>query len=332
MKHAEHRAKKATARLSFPLAMFVAPHGSHSAHIQERVMNVSTGDGAVVGLTQDLAEQLQSKPLSRRSLRLAKRSAERRNRMVVSTSMLALVGAVATAMVATKHDDMSLHTNVAAIGSYPASQETVMSSASRSSARTSLHGLSERNEGLNSSVTSVDGTAVATTSSPNTTWNLGSDSSFNVAELSRSAANNPQVARLMDEDVKMLPSGFNPNHGTGDVGNAYAFSQCTWWVYLRRHQLGLPVGSHMGNGNMWANSARRLGYWVDRKARHVGDIMVFQAGQAGTDPFYGHVAVVEKINPDGSIETSECGAAMAGRTYSRTYAANEISSYEFIHY
>lgn len=42
--------------------------------------------------------------------------------------------------------------------------------------------------------------------------------------------------------------GFDPNHVTGDVGNAYAFSQCTWWAYVRRHQLGLPVGSHMGNG------------------------------------------------------------------------------------
>ena len=116
----------------------------------------------------------------------------------------------------------------------------------------------------------------------------------------------------------------------GDSGNAYSFSQCTWWVYVRRHELGLPVGSYMGNGNMWANSARALGYWVDNTPRHVGDIMVFAAGQAGSDAYYGHVAIVEQINPDGSIVTSECGAVMNGKTYSRTYT--NPGDFQFIHY
>ena len=83
----------------------------------------------------------------------------------------------------------------------------------------------------------------------------------------------------MDQDSSALPANFNPNHATGDVGNAYEFSQCTWWVYVRRHQLGLPAGSHMGNGCQWADSARALGYWVDNTPRHVGDIIVFAAGR-----------------------------------------------------
>ena len=63
--------------------------------------------------------------------------------------------------------------------------------------------------------------------------------------MSKSIADNPNVAVLMDQDSSALPANFNPNHATGDVGNAYEFSQCTWWVYVRRHQLGLPAGSHM---------------------------------------------------------------------------------------
>lgn len=63
---------------------------------------------------------------------------------------------------------------------------------------------------------------------------------------------------------------------------------------------------------------RALGYWVDNTPRHVGDIIVFAAGQEGSDSYYGHVAIVEKINDDGSIVTSESGASLNGGTYSRT--------------
>ena len=162
------------------------------------------------------------------------------------------------------------------------------------------------------------------------TWSLGDNADLDVKQMSRSLANNENVAKLMDQDGDLLPAGFNPNHDTGDSGNAYEFSQCTWWVYVRRHQLGLPVGSYMGNGSQWASSARSLGYWVDTTPRHVGDIMVFRAGQEGSDSTYGHVAIVEKINADGSITTSECGSVMQGKTYSKTY--HNVSDFEYIHY
>lgn len=103
-------------------------------------------------------------------------------------------------------------------------------------------------------------------------------------------------------------------HPTGDVGNAYPFSQCTWWVYIRRHQLGLPCGSYFGNGGQWANSARALGYQVNHTPS-VGAIAVFAPGQDGASPIYGHVAVVERVDSDGSIITSNCGAVMNGRIY-----------------
>lgn len=105
-------------------------------------------------------------------------------------------------------------------------------------------------------------------------------------------------------------------HPTGDSGNAYPFSQCTWWAYVRRHQLGLPVGSYFGNGAQWADSARRLGYQVNHTPS-VGAIMVFARGQLGANAIYGHVAIVERVNSDGSVTTSECGASLHGRTFSR---------------
>ena len=64
--------------------------------------------------------------------------------------------------------------------------------------------------------------------------------------------------------------------------------------------------------------------------RHVGDIIVFAAGQEGSDSYYGHVAIVEKINDDGSIVTSESGASLNGGTYSRTLT--NVGDFQYIHY
>lgn len=117
-------------------------------------------------------------------------------------------------------------------------------------------------------------------------------------------------------------------HPTGDSGNAYSFSQCTWWVYVRRHQLGLPVGSYFGNGWQWANSARALGYTVNHTPS-VGAIMVFQRGQLGASSMYGHVAIVERVNANGTVTTSECGSNLRGRTFSRTIG--NTGAFWFIH-
>ena len=100
-------------------------------------------------------------------------------------------------------------------------------------------------------------------------------------------------------------------HRTGNTvgGSAYPWSQCTWYAYRRRvYYYHLPTGSYMGNGQDWANTGRSLGYLVNRTP-HVGAAMVFRAGQLGANSRYGHVAVVERVNSDGSVLISECGAS-----------------------
>ena len=109
-------------------------------------------------------------------------------------------------------------------------------------------------------------------------------------------------------------SGYCYGHNTGNTvgGAAYPSRQCTLWAYLRRSQLSLPVGSYMGNGADWANTARGLGYLVNNTP-HVGAAMVFARGQSvgghwTADWQYGHVAVVERVNADGSVLISNAGA------------------------
>nr|WP_161788280.1 CHAP domain-containing protein [Bifidobacterium actinocoloniiforme] len=255
-------------------------------------------------------------PMTRRSRRLAAKAAARKNHVMTGSTMAALVG-VAAGAVAVVAPKSPLKAPLAAdpttsqvtTSSFTSARVDGGSSVSRSQVRVP--------EGQDQQ-TSNHGT-----------WELA-DSSLDVSSMFKSLADNPVVAKLMDQNQAVLPANFNPNHSTGDAGNVYEFSQCTWWAYVRRHQLGLPVGSHMGNGCQWAASARALGYWVDNTPRNVGDVIVFNAGQEGTDPTYGHVGIVESINPDGSITTSECGVSLGGKTYSHTY--KNVHDFQFVHY
>ena len=130
-------------------------------------------------------------------------------------------------------------------------------------------------------------------------------------------------------------SGFCYGHPTGNSvgGSAYPARQCTLWAYIRRSQLSLPVGSYMGNGADWANTARGLGYLVNNTP-HVGAAMVFARGQRvgywNADWTYGHVAVVERVNGDGSVLISEGGTGFASfPAYETVYGAG---NYQYIHY
>ncbi|MBW3083621.1 CHAP domain-containing protein [Bifidobacterium phasiani] len=333
MKHAAHKAANGSRQgVATSRSLFSPTSGSHSAKAV-RMVQMANGNGAILGLDQAVADKLNElAPQTRRAMREAARAAERRSHILASASLAALVGTAATAVAFAGPDDLS----GSVFAADPATTTTQLNRIT-----TNVVSRSEDRTPLTDTV--ADGTAAAsgaaeTTDAPPTEqvtadgqWLAGDANTVSdVNQLSRSTADNPVVAALMDGDYDLLPEGFNPNHATGDTGNAYEFSQCTWWVYVRRHQLGLPVGSYFGNGCMWANSARALGYWVDNTPRHVGDIMVFAAGQAGSDATYGHVAIVEQINPDGSIVTSECGSVMNGETYSRTYT--NVSDFQFIHY
>ncbi|MCL1877069.1 LysM peptidoglycan-binding domain-containing protein [Candidatus Saccharibacteria bacterium] len=109
------------------------------------------------------------------------------------------------------------------------------------------------------------------------------------------------------------------------AGNTFYYGNCTWYAYNRRIQLGRNMAGISGNANAWAWTARNAGYVVDN-IPEVGAIMQTTAG------YYGHVAVVESINDDGTITISEMNNSAYGGFGITNY--NRITnpySYTYIH-
>ncbi|MBM7616659.1 surface antigen [Weissella uvarum] len=111
------------------------------------------------------------------------------------------------------------------------------------------------------------------------------------------------------------------SHAVTDASNTYPAGQCTWFV-----KNALPwVGNNWGNAVNWPASAAAAGFKVDGTPA-AGSVVVFSHG-AGINPAYGHVAVVDSVNPDGTIKISE--GNYAGLAYhTRTISAAGLT---FIH-
>ena len=109
---------------------------------------------------------------------------------------------------------------------------------------------------------------------------------------------------------------------SAQAGNRYYYGECTWYAYNRRVQLGLPVGSFWGNANTWAIRASSAGFVVNHTPS-VGAIFQTTAGS------YGHVGVVESVNPDGTITISEMNYSGWAQINRRTIS--NPGSYNYIH-
>lgn len=139
----------------------------------------------------------------------------------------------------------------------------------------------------------------------------------NLPENERPGYQAPQPARN-GYATSGVANGLRGNYSGGygsasnliaSVGNKYAFGNCTWYAYERRVQLGLPVGSFWGNASTWAMNASAAGLLVDGSPS-AGAIMQNGGG-------YGHVAIVESVNPGVSISISEMNGYRFGGGFNR---------------
>ena len=103
---------------------------------------------------------------------------------------------------------------------------------------------------------------------------------------------------VQQENLKQI----HPN-GRGYPGN------CTWYAGDRLEQFGVRLPGAMGDGGQWADTASSLGYpvYVGKPFVGAGACMSPSFGITGLSWLggYGHIAIVEDVNADGSIVCSE---------------------------
>ena len=112
-----------------------------------------------------------------------------------------------------------------------------------------------------------------------------------------------------------------------NASDAYEYGECTYWVALRRIQIGEAIPNTWGNAITWATRAAADGYQVDHVPSY-GAIMQDPLAPGGL----GHVAFVESVNPlTGAWKISEMNRVGWDEVDERIMPAQAASKYNFIH-
>ena len=119
--------------------------------------------------------------------------------------------------------------------------------------------------------------------------------------------------------------GFSFGNNATYGGNGYDYGWCTWHAANRRIQNGNPIPTNLGNAVSWLSLAKRAGLASGGTPK--AGAVVYHKNMGGL----GHVAYVEKINPDGSAFVSDMNFPTWGKVTYRTVQPSEFGNYAFIY-
>jgi surface antigen len=238
-----------------------------------------------------------------------------------ANASLAAANSAAAQSAATSTANASL-----AAASSAAAQSAATSAANASlAAANSAAAQSAATSAANASLAAASSAAAqsAATSAANASLAAANSAAAQSAATSAANASLAAASSAAAQPQKVATSTASNNVVSADTtGNTYPYGQCTWYV---KGDLSW-VGNHWGNASAWPSSATAAGHTVNSTAS-VGAVAYFAPGVGGASA-YGHVAVVDSVNSDGTITISE--ANYAGKLYnSRTISTSSVSG--FIH-
>ncbi len=136
----------------------------------------------------------------------------------------------------------------------------------------------------------------------------------------------PMTPSLSGDLTSYSTSVVAPINTGNYITTTYPWGECTWYVFNRARELGYRFDPYMGNGADWQTKA---GYDTTHTPA-VGYAVSFLPGQAGADPTYGHVAIVEGVKEDGSVLISESNGLGRGVVSYRTFTASQASQLTYV--
>ena len=157
-------------------------------------------------------------------------------------------------------------------------------------------------------------------------YNASADqiTAFNDAEISGLIIGEQIVIQNGQQPVAAA-TGYGVYGGLASYGfNGYDFGYCTYWVALRRSQVGESLPDNLGNASSWAYLARAYGLSVGNTPMQYAAAVVSTAGE-------GHVVFVESVNADGSINISEMNHLGWDIVDHETVPASTAAYYSYIY-
>jgi surface antigen len=291
-----------------------------SAPVASSAAATSTANASLAAASS-AAAQSAATSAANASLAAASSAAAQSAATSAANASLAAANSAAAQSAATSAANASL-----AAASSAAAQSAATSAANASlAAANSAAAQSAATSAANASLAAASSAAAqsAATSAANASLAAASSAAAQSAATSAANASLAAASSAAAQPQKVATSTASNNVVSADTtGNTYPYGQCTWYV---KGDLSW-VGNHWGNASAWPSSATAAGHTVNSTAS-VGAVAYFAPGVGGASA-YGHVAVVDSVNSDGTITISE--ANYAGKLYnSRTISLSSVSG--FIH-
>ncbi len=161
--------------------------------------------------------------------------------------------------------------------------------------------------------------------------------------------NDAEIAGIKKGDIIVIPDGKIPaptivstpttSGGASSTGgnfswggsqaiygyNGYDYGYCTWYAANRRAQVGKPIPANLGHASTWKALAQRAGLSVGNTPAKYAVIW------SPPRDYYGHVAFVEDVYPDGSVLVSEMNVAGWNVRSTKVLSASQAAGYSYIY-
>ena len=145
------------------------------------------------------------------------------------------------------------------------------------------------------------------------------------------AFNDAEVGGLQSGELIVVPNGQKvvaslPIALSTFKYNGYDYGYCTYWVALRRIQVGSPLPVGLGDASKWKqNAINKYGMEAAVGSPQKGAAAVTSTSGAG------HVVFVEQVYSDGSILVSEMNHLGWNKTDTRVFSADEAAGFGYIY-